>query len=266
MRIKKARLIEYYIRVAPRMLPFLADRPLVLTRFPNSIEKKGFYEKNAPLGTPKWIKTVKVFSKKKAHYTKYVLCNELDTLVWIANLATIEIHIPLSKVDALEKPDLVFFDVDPEPPAKYQEAVEVTLLLKEKLDNMGLESFVKTSGKKGFHVIIPVVRKYTFLETRKFVHKIGKQLAKEDNRVVSELTETKKPGKVFVDYLQNTHGRTMVSPYSLRAVPETTVSYPLDWKELKKGIKPTKFNIFNVVKGKEDPWNRILEKKQKLSV
>lgn len=264
MQITKAQIIEYYIKVAPRMLAFLTDRPLALTRFPNGIEKQGFYEKNAPQGTPTWIKTIKVFSKTAKRGTNYVLCNDLDTLVWLANLATIEIHTPLSRVDSLKKPDLIFFDIDPEPPATYQKTAEVTLLLKEKLDNMGLESFVKTSGKKGFHVVIPIIRKYTFLETRKFVHKIGKQLAKEDNRIVSELTETKKPGKIFVDYLQNSHGRTMVSPYSLRAVPEATVSNPLDWKDLKKGIKPTDLNIFNVGKSKKDPWKRILERRQKL--
>ena len=265
-KITKSQIIEHYIKTAPKMLGFLADRPLVLTRFPDGINREGFYEKDAPQGTPSWVKTVKIHSETAKRDVNYVLCNDLDTLIWLANLATIEIHMPFSKADSREKPDMVFFDVDPEPPATFDDAVTVALLLKEKLDGMGLESYVKTSGKKGFHVIIPIVREYVFRETRAFVHKIGQQLAKEQKLVVSEFTETKKPGKVFVDYLQNSHGRTMVAPYSLRAVPEATVSTPLEWGEVEKGIKPTEFNIFSVVKRKKDPWKKIFENRQKLKV
>ena len=184
----------------------------------------------------------------------------------MANLAAIEIHIPLSKVDSREKPDLVLFDVDPEPPATYEEANEVALCLKKVLDRIGYKSYIKTSGKKGFHIIFPMDPKHSFQETKAFVHKIGQQLSKEHELVVSELTETKKPGKVFVDYLQNSHGRTMVSPYSLRAVPDATVSTPLEWAEVEKGIKPTEMNIFSVVKREKDPWKKLLENRQKLKV
>jgi bifunctional non-homologous end joining protein LigD len=266
LKITKSQIIEHYIKTAPKMLGFLADRPLVLTRFPDGIDKEGFYEKDAPQGTPSWVKTVKIYSETAKRDVNYVLCNDLDTLIWLANLATIEIHMPFSKADSREKPDMAFFDVDPEPPATFDDAVTVALLLKEKLDGIGLESYVKTSGKKGFHVIIPIVRGYVFRETRAFVHKIGQQLAKEQKLVVSEFTETKNPGKVFVDYLQNSHGRTMVAPYSLRAVPEATVSTPLEWGEVEKGIKPTEFNIFSVVKRENDPWKKIFENRQKLKV
>jgi len=266
LKITKSQIIEYYIKTAPKMLSFLANRPLVRTRFPDGIDEKGFYEKDAPQGTPSWVKTVKIHSETAKRDVNYVLCNDLDTLIWLANLATIEIHMPFSKADSREKPDLVFFDVDPEPPATFDDAVTVALLLKEKLDGIGLESYVKTSGKKGLHVIIPIVGEHVFRETRAFVHKIGQQLAKEQKLVVSEFTETKKPGKVFVDYLQNSHGRTMVAPYSLRAVPEATVSAPLEWGEVEKGIKPTELNIFSVVKREKDPWKKIFENRQKLKV
>jgi len=266
VQITKAQMIEYYIKIAPKMLRFLADRPLVLTRFPNGVEKQGFYEKDAPQGIPSWIKTVEIFSETAKREVSYVLCNDIDTLIWLANLAAIEIHMPLSKVDSLEKPDLVLFDVDPEPPAAYEEASEVALHLKNVLDGMGYKSYVKTSGKKGLHVIFAVDPQHFFQETRAFVHKIGQQLAKSHKLVVSELTETKKPGKVFVDYLQNSHGRTMVSPYSLRAAPEATVSTPLEWAEVEKGIKPTEMNIFSVVKREKDPWKKLLENRQKLKV
>jgi bifunctional non-homologous end joining protein LigD len=264
--IAKAQVIEHYIKAAPKMLGFLANRPLVFTRFPDGVNQNGFYEKNAPQGTPSWVKTVKFYSETAERDVNYVLCNDLDTLIWLANIAAIEIHTPFSKADSREKPDIVFFDIDPEPPATFKDAKEVALLVKEKLDGLGLESYVKTSGKKGLHIIVPIVSEYTFKETRAFVHKIGQQLAKEHELVVSEFNETKKPGKVFVDYLQNSHGRTMASPYSLRAVPEATVSTPLEWSEVRKGIKPTEFNIFSVVKRKKDPWQRIFDIRQKLTV
>ena len=266
LQIRKAQVIEYYIKTAPKMLDLLANRPLVLTRFPDGIDKEGFYEKDAPQGTPLWVKTVKIYSETAKRDVNYILCNDLDTLIWLANLAAIEIHMPLSKADSREKPDFVFFDIDPEPPVSFEEATAIALLLKEKLDKLGLTSYVKTSGKKGLHVLIPIQRENTFRDTRAFVHKVGQQLAKEHEIVVSEFADTKKPGKVFVDYLQNSHGRTMVCPYSLRVTPEATVSTPLQWTEVKKGIKPAEFNIFSVVKREKNPWKGILENKQKLKV
>ena len=264
LKIKKAQVIEYYIKIAPRLLDFLSNRPLVLTRFPEGISQQGFYVKDAPQGTPSWVKTMKSYSKTSKRDINFVLCNDLDTLIWLANIAAIEIHIPFSKVCTRERPDMVFFDIDPEPPAAYKEATSVALLLKEKLGNLGIESYVKTSGKKGLHVIVPIFPEYSFKETKTFVHKIGRQLAKEHQLAVSELRETKKPGHVFVDYLQNSLGRTMVSPYSLRAVPEATISTPLDWSEVEKGIKPTELNIFSVVERKKDPWKEIFYNKQRL--
>ena len=266
LQITKAQVIEYFIKTAPKMLDILENRPVVLTRFPNGIDKEGFYEKDAPQGTPRWVRTVKIYSETAKRDVNYVLCNDLDTLIWLANLAAIEIHMPLSKAGSREKPDFVFFDIDPEPPISFEEAAKVVLLLKEKLDKLELKSYVKTSGKKGLHVLIPIQREYTFRETRAFVHKIGQQLAKEHEIVVSEFSETKKHGKIFVDYLQNSHGRTMVCPYSLRVTSEATVSTPLEWDEVRKGIKPAEFNIFSVVKREKDPWKGILENKQRLKV
>jgi len=150
LKITKASVIEYYIRVAPRMLRFLADRPIVLTRFPDGIDKEGFYEKNAPEGTPPWVKTVRIYSETAERNVDYILCNDLDTLIWLANLAAIEIHMPLSRADFREKPDFVLFDLDPEPPASYDEAVGVALSLKEKLDRLGLKSYAKPPERKGF--------------------------------------------------------------------------------------------------------------------
>ena len=125
LQITKAQVIEYYIKTAPKILSILANRPLVLTRFPNGIDREGFYEKDAPQGTPSWVKTVKIYSETAKRDVNYILCNDLDTLIWLANLAAIEIHIPLSQTDSREKPDLVFFDIDPEPPFSIEEATTV---------------------------------------------------------------------------------------------------------------------------------------------
>jgi len=264
--ITKAQVVEYYIKLAPRMLDLSADRPIVLTRYPDGVDEKGFYEKDAPKGTPSWVKTVTLHSETAKRDLNYVLVNDLDTLIWLANLAAIEIHMPLSRVDSREKPDFVLFDIDPEPPASFEDGISVALLLKEKLDQLGLKTYVKTSGKKGLHVVIPIQREFPFRVTREFAHRIGQHLARETELVVSEFAETKKPNKVFVDYTQNSHGKTMVTPYGLRATPNATVSTPLEWTEVKKGLKPETFNLFSVVKRKKEPWKGILENRQKLEV
>ena len=266
LKITKAQVIEYYIRVAPKMLPLLADRPAVLTRFPDGIDKEGFYEKDAPMGTPSWVETYKEYSESSSRDVSYVVCGNLDTLIWLANLAALEIHVTLSKKNSSENPDLVLFDLDPEPPAGYDQAAAVALLLKEKLDALGFDSYPKTTGKNGVHVIIPIVEGYSFEQTRQFVHQIAKQLAKESELVESEFARSKKPGTVLIDYRQNSHGRTMISPYSLRAVPQATVSMPLSWDAVRKRLKPAEFTLFTVAKMEDDPWKGLLDHKHKLEV
>ena len=267
-KVTKGQVVEYYIRMAPKILPIISDRPLVLTRYPDGIEGEtmSFFEKNAPEGTPGWVKTKAIYSPTSKRDVKYIVCNDLDTLIWLANLAALEIHMPFSKIDSLDKPDLLFFDVDPEPPATLGDAAEVALLLRDKLRDLGLTPIVKTSGKKGLHVIIPIEPEHTFEKARAFVHEIGVTLAKESEIVVSEFKDTKKPGKVFADYLQNSPLRTMVIPFSLRPTPDATVSTPLDWSEVKKGLNPVDYTISTVVKQTGNPWKDIFEKKCKLAL
>ena len=264
LRITKAQVIEYYIKIAPKMLNPLANRPIVLTRFPNGIDKEGFYEKDAPLGTPSWVETFKRYSETARREINYVVCNNLDTLLWLANLAALEMHMTLSKVDSFETPDLVVFDLDPKPPADYHEAIEAALLVKEKLDALGLVSYVKTSGKKGLHIILPIIQGYTFKQTREFVQRISKYLAKQTQLIAAERSKSNTSGKVYIDYVQNSHGRTMICPYSLRATPLATVSTPLEWIEVKKGLNPEEFNLYSVVKIAKNPWKGLLDNKQKL--
>ena len=262
--VSKYQVIAYYIQSAPRILDFLADRAVTMYRFPNGIDEEGFYEKNVPEGKPFWVRTFSKFSETAMHDIEYVVCNDVETLAWLANLAALEIHIPLSKTNSHEKPDLVLFDVDPEPPADFDDAVVATLLLREKLNLLGLEPYVKTSGKKGLHVVLPIEPKYTFRETRAFAHQMGRFLAKESDMVVSEIRQSKVPGTVFVDYMQNIHFKTMICPYGLRAEENATVSTPLDWREVKKGLKPEELNILTVPKRTTNPWNGLFAHKQSL--
>jgi bifunctional non-homologous end joining protein LigD len=187
------------------------------------------------------------------------VCDDLDTLLWLANIAALEINITLSKVDRCENPDLILFDIDPSQPASFKDAADVSLILKEKLDDLGLKSYVKTTGKRGLHVVVPIVEEYPFEKTREFSHQIGIKVAKECEIAVSEFSQSKIPGKVFIDYLQNAPGKTMIAPYSLRAVESATISMPLEWKEVKK-LK--QFNIFST--RRKNPWEKIFEEKQKL--
>ncbi|UCE95887.1 MAG: non-homologous end-joining DNA ligase [Candidatus Bathyarchaeota archaeon] len=262
--IRKYQVIEYYIKIAPRMLDFLADRAISLYRFPDGIGKEGFYGKDAPKGKPLWVRTYRRHSETATRDVEYIVCNDVETLAWLANLAALEINIPLSRISSLEKPDLVFFDIDPEPPANFDDAIGAALLLKEKLDLLGLKSYIQTSGKKGFHVVLPIFQKYTFRQTRAFVHQMGKFLSKESDLIMSEFRQTKVPGTVYIDYMQNIRFKTMICPYSLRAQEQATIATPLEWREVKRGLRPEKFNIFNVLERKNDPWSGLFEQKQTL--
>lgn len=263
--LSKADIIEYYIKAAPRMLPYLRDRALVRTRYPDGITGENFYEKDAPKGTPEWVKTFTKHSPSAGKDTSYVVCNDLDTLIWLANLAALELHIPLSTIDAVEEPDLMLFDIDPEPPAGLGEAVQTALLLHEYLEALGLKPYVKTSGKKGLHVAIHIEQGYGFKDTSQFVHAVAMELAGKHDLIVSERSQTKLPGTVLIDYPQNSERGTMIAPYSLRPVREATVSTPLEWSELPR-IRPFDWNIFNVVERKSDPWEGLFTEGFRLPV
>ena len=262
--ISKEAVILYYIRAAPRLLPFLAGRALVLQRFPEGVGSPGFYAKDAPAGTPSWVTLFSHYSASAKREIRSVVCDSPDTLVWLANLAALELHMPLARTDDPASPDMLFFDLDPEPPAGFAEAVEVALTLREVLMDLGLSAFVKTSGRKGLHVALPVERRYSFGRTRTFVHGVGILLARRMPGVISELSGTHTPGTVFVDYLQNAAGKTMVAPWSLRATPGATVSMPLSWDALEKGVSPEEFTIDNALSGTEDPWEGFFDRAERL--
>jgi len=249
--VRKLDVVKYYIKIAPRMLPFLEGRALVVTRYPDGVEAEGFYGKDAPQGTPDWVKLYHTYSEAAGRELDYIVCDDLDTLIWLANLAALELHIPLARIDKQDKPDIILFDLDPQPPAGIAEVGRVARLIREKLKAKGLTAWVKTSGKKGLHIVAPTEQKETFDETRAYAHNVGIELAKETGIVSSEKAQ-KKPGTVYIDYPQNSHGRTMACPYSLRATTTATVSTPITWEEL-DGLDPTRFRIENVPE-RTDKW------------
>ena len=262
--VTKLEVITYYVRMAPRILPFVAGRPLTMHRFPEGVGGEEFYEKDAPQGTPGYVEIFTRYSETADRDVHFVLCNNLDTLIWLANLASLEVHVTLSTTGAYESPDLLLFDIDPEPPLTFDDVIDVSHVVREHLENYGLHPYVKTSGKKGVHIIVPLVAGYRFSDVREFAHRIGKDIARDTLHVVSEFPRSRDPGTIFIDYLQNAHGKTMAAPYSLRASPGATVSAPISWDGLRRGVRPEDFNIRTVIPGKEEPWRDIFDDRQKI--
>jgi bifunctional non-homologous end joining protein LigD len=234
----KGEVIDYYSRIAPVLLPHLADRPLTVKRYPNGVDASFFFEKNAPRGTPSWVRTVTLpvpGSTKNRETIDFVMVEELATLVWLANLAALELHVPQWQIPRrARKPrtDLVVFDLDPGPPATIVECCEVALALRAVLEEDGRTALAKTSGSKGMQVSVPVQVDDPELPSE-YAHAIARRLEAElPDLVVSRMTKSLRPHKVFVDWSQNNPAKTTVAPYSLRARPEPTVSTPLDWAEV----------------------------------
>jgi bifunctional non-homologous end joining protein LigD len=237
----KGEVIDYYTRIAPVLLPHLADRPLTIKRYPNGVDAKFFFEKNAARGTPSWVRTVTLpvpGSTMNRETIDFVIVEELATLVWLANLAALELHVPQWRVPKrARKPrtDLIVFDLDPGAPATIKECCEVALALRELLTADGLEPVAKTSGSKGMQVSAPTTVDDPGLPSQ-YAHALAQQLEAEHPKlIVSRMSKSLRPGKIFVDWSQNNPAKTTVAPYSLRARDEPTVSTPLSWDEVGSG-------------------------------
>ncbi|RSN58013.1 MULTISPECIES: non-homologous end-joining DNA ligase [Actinomadura] len=235
----KGEVIDYYARVAPVMLPHLENRPATRIRWPDGVDGGKFFEKNAPSHTPDWVRTATVpspGSTRGRDTVDYVVVDDLATLVWCANLAALELHVPQWKVGPRGKvhtPDLLVFDLDPGPPATIVEACEVAALLRDLLAEDGLESYPKTSGKKGLHLYVPIKEPPQAERTSEYAKAAAQNLAGEHRGlVVAKMEKRLRKGKVFVDWSQNNPAKTTVAPYSLRAADRPAVSTPLTWDEL----------------------------------
>ncbi len=231
----KGHVLDYYTRIAPVLLPHLRNRPLTLKRYPQGVQAGYFYEKQCPKHRPPWVETAPVWSDHNQRTIDFCLVNDLPTLVWVANLASLELHTALHRAPEISRPDMVVFDLDPGEPAGLPECAEVALWLREALDGLGLVSVVKTSGNKGLQLYVPLNTPVTYDETKGFSRALAQVLERAHPKlVVSNMAKELRRGKVFIDWSQNDEHKTTVCVYSLRARERPTVSTPVTWEELKK--------------------------------
>lgn len=234
----KKDVIDYYVRIAPAILPHLKGRALTRKRYPDGVEGEPFFEKNAPMHRPDWVKTAPIWSHGNRRTVHYVLCDDVATLIWLANLAALELHPSLALATDITCPTAMVFDLDPGAPADIVQCCQVGLWLREIFEHFGLESFPKTSGSKGLQVYIPLNTPTTFEATKLFSHALAQLLeADHPDLVLSEMSKKARAGKIFVDWSQNDEHKTTVAVYSLRAKEHPTVSTPVTWDEVERGFK-----------------------------
>jgi bifunctional non-homologous end joining protein LigD len=234
-RFTKGHVIDYYTRVAPYVLGHLRGRPLTLKRYPDGVEGPYFYEKQCPSHRPDWVRTAAVFSRSNARTIDFCLADDLPTLVWLANLADLELHTSLALAADVTQPTILAFDLDPGEPATIVECAEVALELRRAFEHLGMQAFPKTSGSKGMQVYVPLnTPGVTYKQTKTFALQIAQLLERRMPKlVVSDMKKSVRKGRVFVDWSQNDEHKTTVCVYSLRARPQPTVSTPLGWDEVK---------------------------------
>ena len=233
----KGEVVDYYAKVAPAIVPHLKGRALTLRRFPEGVDDTdaAFFEKRCPRHRPSWVKTTRVVAGPRSGEIDYCVCEDLPTLVWMAQLAAIELHPSLSLGRKPERPTVLAFDLDPGPPADIVDCCRVALRLKGVLDHFGVECFAKTSGSKGMQIYVPLNTPTSYEETRPFAQAIAQLLAKQaPDEVIAKMgKKTLRKGKVFIDWYQNNERKTTIAVYSLRARERPTVSTPITWEEVK---------------------------------
>ncbi|MBZ5655666.1 MAG: non-homologous end-joining DNA ligase [Acidobacteriia bacterium] len=234
----KGQVIDYYVRIAPVLVPHLAGRPLTMKRYPGGVDQEYFFEKNAPKHRPGWVKTTPIWSGSNRRTIHYILVNDLATLVWIANLASIELHPSLSLAADIATPTMIVFDLDPGPPANIIQCAQVGLWVRDIFAHFALRSFPKTSGSKGLQVYVPLNTPTSYEQTKPFAHAVARLLEHEHpDLVVSDMKKAVRTNKVFVDWSQNDEHKTTISIYSLRARERPTVSTPVTWEEVEGALK-----------------------------
>jgi bifunctional non-homologous end joining protein LigD len=267
-RYTKGDLIDYYRAIAPWMLPYLRNRPLVMTRYPDGIDGKSFYQKDAPEFAPEWIRTESIWSEDTQREIRYFVCDDEETLLYIANLGCIPIHLWASRVGSLELCDWCVLDLDPKD-APFSDVIRCAKVLRALCESIEIPSYVKTTGKTGLHILLPLARQCTYAQSRT----LGELLARVALAELGDIATitrhvTKRGAKVYIDYLQNRHGQTIVAPFSVRPLPGATVSMPLTWDEVDDGLDPRAFTIRTALERMErltsDPVRPVLEAKPDL--
>jgi bifunctional non-homologous end joining protein LigD len=251
------------------MLPYLKERPVVLTRYPDGIDGKSFYQKDAPEFAPEWMRTIPIWSEDTQREIRYFICDDVESLLYIANMGSIPLHIWASRVGSLEQPDWCVIDLDPKE-APFSDVIRVALAVRKLCESIELPSYVKTTGKTGLHILLPLAKQCTYAQSRQ----IGELLARivlQELHEIATITRhiTKRGAKVYFDYLQNRHGQTIVAPFSVRPLPGATVSMPLTWDEVNDSLDPGTFTIKNVIERMEklgkDPVAKVLADKPDLN-
>lgn len=269
LQLTKGDVVSYYARIAKLILPFMIDRPQSLRRNPDGIKTDGFFQKNVAGLTPDWISTRKIKSKSNDESIEYLLCQDKDTLLFLANWGCIEMNPWTSRVGSINKPDYMVFDLDPVD-ATIEKLVTTALKVKEFLDKMQLKSYVKTSGGKGLHIYIPIKADYTYKQTQNICHILSQMV----NRALPEITSlerspSKRKGKIYLDYLQNAKGKTMATVYSARPRDHAGVSTPLDWEEVNDKLDLNSFNLKTIdqrLAEKGDLWADFFENRNDLKM
>jgi len=269
----KGQVIDYYVRIAPVLLPHLADRALTLKRYPNGVDGMHFYEKNCPSYRPPWMKTAKIWSEGNSRFMDYCVVADLPTLVWLGNLADLELHTSLSRASEPQRPTVIAFDLDPGAPANIVQACQVGLWIRDIFEQFGLQSFAKTSGSKGLQIYVPLNTAVTYEQTKPYAKAIARLLEeRHPDLVVSDMKKALRVNKIFVDWSQNDDYKTTVNVYSLRAKDQPTVSTPVTWQEVENCLKKGDpellvFNSDKVLQRVEkygDLFEPVLKLKQKL--
>lgn len=259
--ITKYEMIEYYERIAPYMLPHVKDRPISMQRFPDGITKDGFFQKDASEYFPKWIKRYNVEREDKTKVVHHVLCNDAQTLVYLANQAVITPHIWLSTTKAIHKPDQIIFDLDPSKGCTFADVIFVAKRCKKLLEELGMHPFVKTTGSRGVHVTVPIIPEKNFDAVHAFAREIAAHLVEQyPEHATVQMRKEKRTGKIFIDYLRNAWAQTAAAPYAVRAREGAPVATPIEWKELTSAMLPNKYTIktiFRRLSRKGDLWKDI---------
>ena len=245
----KADLFNYYEKMSSYVLPYLKGRPLSLNRFPNGIDKPGFYHKDAGENVPSFVDVFKVKSESNNKIIDYIVCNNKSTLLYLANLGCVDMNPWNSTTKKITNPTWMVIDIDPSSKNKFTQVVDTALATKEVLDRAGVDSYCKTSGATGLHVYVPLNNRYDYDQVKDFAHLVASMV----NDIVPGFTTLERPlskrkGRIYIDFLQNRRGQTLASPYSLRPVPGASVSTPLDWKEVNHNLDPADYNIKNILK------------------
>ena len=265
----KRNLLAYYFYAAPLLLPFLKDRPLVLRRYPNGIEGEAFFQKDAGKVPPAWMETAAIKSEDKGKTIRYFVANNRASLLYLANLGCIDHNPWSSRRDDLEHPDYIFFDLDPTDGTPFESVTKLAKMLAEKLEEIGLKIFLKTSGASGLHIFLPVERLYTYEQARNFVHTIASLVAQEHPGLITFERSVRKRsrGSILIDAHQNSEGQSLASVYSVRAFPSASISTPVKAAELNSKLRPEKWNLSSIRKRVSDVgdlWGAFWKSRQKL--